>query len=221
MLLALSACAPEPTPQVDDLPVTVLPVAKRSPVLVLAISGDGGWAGLDDELAKQLNERGVPVVGLSSLKYFWKRRTPEETTADVARLLRHYLAEWHVARVVLVGYSFGADVMPFVYNRLPTDLRERVSGVALLAVGERTDFEVHVAGWVGVEGENGLPIAPELARMGGIPVLCLWGDGDDDAEKGCTHSRGPLRTTLKVGDGHHFGYLHAELASQILARVAH
>jgi type IV secretory pathway VirJ component len=216
LLLAATACAPAPKP-VDDLPLTALPVAAVSPLLVLMISGDGGWAGLDQALAAQFNERGVPVVGLSSLKYFWKLRTPEETAADVTRTLRRYLTEWQSSRVLLVGYSFGADVMPFVYNRLPADLRSRVGAIALLAAGERADFEVHVAGWVGVEGVDGLALAPELARLGDVPVLCLWGAGDEDAERGCAQNQGPLRQTQRIGEGHHFGYLHADLATRILA----
>ena len=217
LLLTSAGCAP--VPDVDDLPITALPVAERAPLVALMISGDGGWAGLDEALAAQLNERGVPVVGVSSLKYFWKVRTPEETADDMARALRHYLAEWKVPRIVLVGYSFGADVMPFVYNRLPPDLRQRVAAVALLALGERTDFEVHVADWVGGDEHAGMAIAPELARIGGVPVLCLWGAGDDEARSGCGQSHGPLRSTVEVGEGHHFGYLHAELAQRILALV--
>lgn len=221
LLLACAACSRAPPAQVDDLPLTPLPVAKPSPLLVLMISGDGGWAGLDQELAAQFNERGLPVVGVSSLKYFWKLRTPDETAADITRALHHYVAEWKTAKILLVGYSFGADVMPFVYNRLPADLKSRVTGIALLAVSDRADFEVHVADWVGAEGEGGLDVGPELARIAHLPVLCLWGEGDDVAEKGCAQSAGPQRKTLSIGDGHHFGYLHSELATQILAYAGH
>jgi type IV secretory pathway VirJ component len=181
------------------------------------ISGDGGWAGLDQDLAAQFNQRGLPVLGVSSLKYFWKLRTPDETAADMTRALRKYLGDWQTPRVLLVGYSFGADVLPFVYNRLPADLQSQVAGIALLAIGERADFEVHVAGWVGVEGAGALPVGPELARISMPPVLCLWGAGDADAERGCRQNAGPRRQTREVGEGHHFGYLHAELADRILA----
>jgi len=218
LLVCCAACSRAP-PAVDDLPLTALPVAKPSPLLVLMISGDGGWAGLDQELAAQFNERGLPVVGVSSLKYFWKLRTPDETAADMTRALHRYVAEWQASKILLVGYSFGADVMPFVYNRLPPDLKSRVTGLALLAVSERADFEVHVAGWAGVEGEGGLPVAPELKRITHLPVLCLWGAGDDVAAQGCRQNLGPQRKTLSIGDGHHFGYLHSELAKQILAQA--
>ena len=76
----------------------------------------------------------MPTVGLNSLKYFWKARTPEEATRDVARILRHYLAAWHKERVLLIGYSFGADVLPFVVNRLPAELRAHIVSVSLLGI---------------------------------------------------------------------------------------
>ena len=115
----------------------------------LLLTGDGGWAGLDQELAARLAAAGVPTVGLNSLKYFWKARTPEEATRDVTRILRHYLAAWHKERVLLIGYSFGADVLPFVVNRLPAELRARVVSVSLLGIDASASFEVHLSDWVG------------------------------------------------------------------------
>ncbi|MEE9877952.1 MAG: hypothetical protein PBU97_16320 [Stenotrophomonas maltophilia] len=41
------------------------------------VSGDGGWAGLDKDVASSLNEHGVAVVGIDSLRYFWSERTPK------------------------------------------------------------------------------------------------------------------------------------------------
>jgi type IV secretory pathway VirJ component len=202
---------------VADLPLVVLPVQTPVTQLVLLISGDGGWAGIDKEVGAQLAGRGLPVIGVSSLKYFWKRRTPEEAAADMARLLRHYLATWHATQVVLVGYSFGADVMPFIVNRLPPDLRARIASVNLLALGQKADFEVHVAGWIGSAGSDALPIAPELARTTDLRRLCFYGAGDRESAASCAGFTAPLSAAREVGQGHHFGYLYSEIADQIVA----
>ncbi|HEX4618884.1 MAG TPA: AcvB/VirJ family lysyl-phosphatidylglycerol hydrolase, partial [Steroidobacteraceae bacterium] len=137
---------PQRPPEIGDLPVTEVPVAGSSaaqstPEFALLLTGDGGWAGLDQELAARLAQSGVPTVGLNSLKYFWKQRTPDETARDVVRVLRHYLAAWNRQRVILIGYSFGADVLPFVVNRLPADLRARVASVSLLGIDSNASFE--------------------------------------------------------------------------------
>jgi type IV secretory pathway VirJ component len=65
----------------------------------------------------------MPVVGLDSLRYFWKERTPRAPPGDVDLILRHYLAAWDKQIVVLIGYSQGADILPFVVNRLPAHMR--------------------------------------------------------------------------------------------------
>ena len=68
--------------------VTVYKPTQADPDSVaLFVSGDGGWAGLDRELAARLAERGVSTVGFNSLRYFWHARTPEETARDVTRVL--------------------------------------------------------------------------------------------------------------------------------------
>ena len=201
---------------VNDLPLVVLPVQTPVTKLVLMISGDGGWAGIDKEVGAQLAGRGLPVIGVNSLKYFWKRRTPEEAAADMARVLRHYLGSWKASQIVLVGYSFGADVMPFIVNRLPADLRARIASVNLLALGERADFEVHVSGWIGGVGSDALPIAPELARTADLRRLCFYGAGDLDSTASCAGLVGPRSVSRQVGQGHHFGYLYSDIADQIV-----
>jgi type IV secretory pathway VirJ component len=179
----------------------------------LLITGDGGWAGLDQELAAQLAASGIPTVGLNSLKYFWSGRTPERTAADVARLLRHYFAAWSKRRVLLIGYSFGADVLPFVVNRLPKDLRARVASVNLLGIDSDASFEIRIAEWVASDGA-GLPTRPELAALGTLPVLCIYGEGE--RESICPSLTGAAVTREQIGRGHHFSGQYARLAERIL-----
>ncbi len=83
------------------------------------ISGDGGWAGLDRSIAKSFAARGIPVVGIDSLRYFWSEKTPDGTARDLAAIIQQYQQRWHRNAVYLLGYSFGADVLPFIVNRLP------------------------------------------------------------------------------------------------------
>jgi type IV secretory pathway VirJ component len=206
--------------EIGDLPVTEVHAedgADSSEMAVL-LTGDGGWAGLDQELAAQLAANGVPTVGLNSLKYFWTERSPEETAKDVARVMSHYLAAWNKQRVLLVGYSFGADVLPFVVNRLPPELRARVATVSLLGVDSNASFEIRIAGWVGSD-DSGPPTRPEVAALGGVPVLCIYGEGESDSIcPGLPKSPGHTHITLaEVGKGHHFSGEYSTLAERILA----
>ena len=212
--------APPARPQeIDDLPVNeVHAEAGNSDEMALLLTGDGGWAGLDQELAARLAAGGVPTVGLNSLKYFWTERTPEETAKDVARVMRHYLAAWNKQRVLLVGYSFGADVLPFVVNRLPPELRAHVATVSLLGVDSNASFEIRIADWVGSD-ESGPATKPEVAAIGGVPVLCIYGAGESDSIcPGLPSAPEHTHITLaEVGKGHHFSGEYATLAERILA----
>jgi type IV secretory pathway VirJ component len=213
-LTARVETAPARPPEISDLPLQEVHAAGTSREFALLITGDGGWAGLDRELAARLAANGVPTVALNSLKYFWSRRTPDETARDVARVLRHYLWAWNKQHVLLIGYSFGADVLPFVVNRLPPELRARVASVSLLGIDAHASFEVGIAEWVGNE-QGGPPTRPELAEVGQVPVLCIYGAGETDSI--CPGLSGPGIAREQVGSGHHFSGDYATLAERILA----
>jgi type IV secretory pathway VirJ component len=203
--------------EINDLPVNEVHAEgadDKAAEFAVLLTGDGGWAGLDQELAARLAASGVPTVGLNSLKYFWTQRTPDEAAHDVARIIRHYLAAWNRKRVLLVGYSFGADVLPFVVNRLPADLKPQIVSVSLLGVDSNASFEISIADWIGSE-EVGPATRPELANLGTTPVLCIFGAGETDSI--CPGLHAPRVSSEQVGTGHHFGGEYAQLADRILA----
>jgi len=185
--------------------------------LAVIYSGDGGWAGLDRDVGTALVAAGVPVVGVSSLQYFWTRRTPDGAAKDLERVLRHYLSAWHRRRAVLVGYSAGADVLPFLVTRLPADLRREVAAVALLGPSETASFEFHVAEWLGHDDDSALPVAPEVARLAGTKILCFY--GQDESDSLCPKlPPGAVKLFPEQG-AHHFGGHYDVLARSILQEL--
>ena len=120
----LPAVAAQPGRVGADLGLVELPVTQASSApMVVFMSGDGGWAALDKGLSAQLQAHGMPVVGWSSLSYYWKKKTPDQATADLVRILTEYQSRWGRQRWLLVGFSFGAEIVPFVINRLPPAYR--------------------------------------------------------------------------------------------------
>lgn len=202
--------------ELDDLPLVEVPAngGIRSQMAVM-ISGDGGWAGIDRDLAGELARRGVPVVGLNSLKYFWSPRTPDGAARDLERILAHYAQAWQKKEVVLIGYSLGADVLPFMAARLPADLRAGIKRIALLGPSRETAFEFHLSDWMGAAGRAGqYPVAPEVKKLGDLRVLCLYGDQESDSL-----CRDPLPgsvTKIPLSGGHHFGGDYTAIAENIL-----
>ncbi len=211
------AAAPPAVPGVSDLPLVVVP-ARGTPRRVFAVilSGDGGWAGIDREIGGVLAADGVPVVGLDSLKYFWNKRTPDGAAADLVRIIRHFRARWQAEGVILVGYSFGADALPFLANRLPADLRAEVRLVALLSPSHGASFEFHVAEWLGARGAE-LPTLPEIGELRGEKILCVYGQEEKDTV--CRDLRPPQATVLELTGAHHYGGAYDRIARAILAQA--
>jgi len=202
---------------VADLPVVELPARQPSDALAIIYSGDGGWRDLDRTLGALLNARGIPVVGVDVLRYFWHTRSPADTAADLARLIDHYRGAWGSRRVLLVGYSFGADILPFAYNRLTPGRQAQIAALALLAPERGADFEVSIAGWLGEHRLSGQPTAPELLRIPPGKVLCVYG-ADEAAASLCTAPGIGAITRLKRPGGHHFDQRYDLLADAIAAQ---
>jgi type IV secretory pathway VirJ component len=215
MPAAAAAVLPAP---VADLPLTVVPAAARhdSPWFGIFLTGDGGWVGLDRGVSQALARQGIPMVGWDSLKYFWSPRTPQGAALDLDRVLRHYASEWHKSHILLVGYSQGADTLPFMVNRLPPATRAMVGYTALLGLSDRASFEFHVGNWLG-NSTVGIPTAPEMKNWNGSQYLCLYGEEDKDAA--CDELTGKEGIAVKMPGGHHFGGSYAAMAAQILSRL--
>lgn len=216
----LAAQAPSPpkvsASELSDLPLSEVPATGPGDTLALLISGDGGWAGIDKELAAEISKQGMPVIGLDSLRYFWKQRTPESTAADVDRILRYYLTAWNKRAVLLIGFSQGADVMPFIVNRLPSATRSRVQLVTLLSLSRTAVFEFHLQNWLGGSDDQ-VPVAPEVTKMTGVRALCVYGEDDDETM--CTQPEAKRLQVVKLAGGHHFDGDYPSLAKLILARA--
>ncbi len=171
------------TGDIQDLPLIEVPAVDTSRnVFAVHITGDGGWGVTDKGLGTELAASGIPVVGVNALQYFWKARTPDGTAADLARVIRHYLAAWHKQEVVLIGYSFGADVLPILVNRLPADLAPRVRLVVLLGPSAEANFQFHITDWLGNRRrKDALPVIPEIQKIHGPKILCFYGETDKEA----------------------------------------
>jgi type IV secretory pathway VirJ component len=221
--LAARAAPPKVTqPEVADLPLVEVPATGSPPagaeqLFAVLLTGDGGWAGIDQDVSAALAVRGVPVVGWNSLKYYWQGRTPELAARDLERIVRRYSAAWKRARVVLVGYSFGADVLPFLFTRLTPDVQARVASVNLLALSDTASFEFHVADWIPGADRGERRTLPEVGRMGAVPVLCLY--GAEEADSPCRSLRSSTARSIELAGGHHFGGDYAALARAILGET--
>jgi type IV secretory pathway VirJ component len=206
------------TRTLSDLPLVEMPAEPGAPLAVV-LSGDGGWRDIDKQIADDLRHRGYSVIGWDSLRYFWREKSPEALGRDLSLALATFMSQWHAKDVLLVGYSFGADVLPFAYNRLSPDLRERVREIALLGYGGHADFEIRVAGWLGAPASEGaLDAAPEMAKIDPALMQCFY--GREEADSACPQIARTGGQAVELQGGHHFDSHYDKIAQQIVRKFA-
>ena len=208
-----------------NLPLTevVDPKAPSGDTFAVLYSGDGGWADLDDGVAHRLAAAGVPTVGVSSLKYFWTARTPDGMATDFERIAAHYAAAWKRSKVLLVGYSLGADVAPFIASRAVAgaagagEATPSLAALGLLAPGREAAFQFHLSDWL-KSSDDGTPISPEMAKLGKLPVVCAYGE-DEASDSLCTTSAVPKARAHGFPGGHHLDGDYAGIAALLLGAL--
>lgn len=202
---------------VEDLPLVEVPATPGASDSRLAIllTGDGGWAGIDRDIASALSAKGIPVVGWNSLRYFWERKSEAGATSDLARVIEHYRSAWQKDSVIVVGYSLGADAVPAMASGLPADVLAHVSTIALIGIETTYDLEFHVSDWVPGQSE-GKPILPLVQKLKGRSILCFY--GQDETGSLCPELPGGVAKAIKMPGGHHMNGDYAKLADMIAKR---
>ncbi|WP_018239298.1 virulence factor [Ensifer sp. BR816] len=197
------------------LPLAILDAKPSRDTMAVIYSGDGGWRDIDKEVGNVLQQEGVPVVGVDSLRYFWAERQPQATADDLHRIIGYYGKRWNVRNVLLIGYSFGADVLPRTYNLLPPADRARVRQVTLMALSHQADFKISVLGWLGAEGAGsaGDPI-DDIKAINPSLVQCIYGtEEEDDA---CPELKSSGADVVAIEGGHHFDEDYPALTRRVL-----
>jgi len=150
--------------------------------MILLLSGDGDWAPFPKQLSELAAAHGSPVLGLKMRSYLSQRRTPDEMAATLAPVVRGQLGDWGRSQLMVIGYSRGADIAPFVVNRWPEDLRSQVSGMALVGLSERAGFEFHYDDLLfDIARATDLPTRPEVEKLVGMPLWCLRGADENES----------------------------------------
>jgi type IV secretory pathway VirJ component len=169
----------------------------------LYISGDGGMNTFSTNLCNEITKKGYNVAAVNAKSYFWNKKTPDQTTTDITRYLEGYLSKRKNRQLVLVGYSFGADVLPFIINRLPANLQQEVKAVVLISPGASTDFEIHLTDIFGGDKKRNLDVTAEIIRIQHNRTVIIAGS---DEKSDYAKNTGNRRYIYKeLPGGHHYG----------------
>lgn len=198
------------------VPATAAARPPHQRVVALYLSGDMGFhAGLGPDIAQRLAGQGISIVTENSLHFFRTRRTPEQSGAMIAQGLRRALAIDPGARLVLLGQSFGADVIAPSLPYVPTRLRRRIAFVGLIVPGATRQWRASPSEIFSFNEpeENAVTAAQGLSW---VPLLCIH--GEQEKASLCPFLRQPNATVVQLSGGHELNH-DADRAGTIVLRA--
>lgn len=188
-----------------------------SPVAALYVSGDAGLRfGMGPVTARALAAHGVPVLGFNAPTLFRFHRTRAETEAIVADMLRQALRETGRDRLVLIGQSFGADVLQTGLAALPPALRRHVAGIVLVVPGNAVYFRADVSG-LAYRGPPDSDGRATLRALDWSPLTCIHGLAEPDSA--CAGLRLGNATVIGMPGGHFLARDADGLVAHVLTAV--
>ena len=123
-------------------------------------------------------------------------------------------------RTAIVGYSMGADVIPFAWSHLKPDVKAEINLIGLIGLETTADFQISVSGWLGVASSSDVDVKPLLSQLPMDRTLCFYGaDEVSDDETACTDPAMKSATLIQRPGGHHFDGDYEPVARTILDRL--
>lgn len=202
----------------DSDPVHVYPaVPPAADVAVVNVSGDMGLRFLlGASTSRGLTEHHLPVVGIASPVVFRQRRTRAEVDTFVADVVRTAIARTGRRRVIVMGQSYGADIVQTGLARLPPELRARVAAIILVLPGDSVWFRADPTGW----SYRGTPdsVATTTAEtLTWAPLTCIYGVEEDDSL--CPRLTLPGARIVGMPGGHNIRHDENALLNHVLEAI--
>ncbi|MEO8821103.1 MAG: AcvB/VirJ family lysyl-phosphatidylglycerol hydrolase [Ginsengibacter sp.] len=202
------------TVQSQNLPIKEWATNSHDKPLIFYISGDGGLNDFSTSLCEEFYKKGFDVSGLNSRSYFWDKKTPQKTADDINSFLTQKLSGRKNQQIVLVGYSFGADVLPFILNRLSKTIDDKILVSFLMASSGNTDFEIHWSDIFGGNSKRNMDVVTEINKLTHEKIVIL--SGSDDKTLAVNKITLKRFTREMLPGGHHFDGDTQEVARVIL-----
>jgi pimeloyl-ACP methyl ester carboxylesterase len=174
------------------------------PFLIFS-SGDGGWRDFEQKNGEWLSQNGSWVLGIDMVKYIERPLSEENIIEDYRQffaVFRNSVPNNKDRPIILIGYSFGAElIVPLLTHLTPDD---RIAGLALISPGERGSFKIRLAESSG--SDISFLLADYLPKLAGLPIFFLHGELDriGATPKLYESSKEPKRLSIIKGTGHLF-----------------
>ncbi|WP_157968782.1 MULTISPECIES: AcvB/VirJ family lysyl-phosphatidylglycerol hydrolase [unclassified Sphingomonas] len=180
-------------------------------------SGDLGLRfGMGANTTEGLAADGIPVLGLNSPTLFRRQQTAAAAARIVADGVRAGLARTGATELVLIGQSFGADILQTGLVALPPALRRHVAGVVLVVPGDTVFFRADPSGIAYLFAPDSRAAAT-INRIDWTPLTCIYGVEERDSACPLVRVRGAR--VVGMPGGHFLHNDHAALVAHEIAAV--
>ena len=202
------------TVQSQNLPIKEWTANAHDKPLIFYISGDGGMNKFSTSLCEAFYKKGFDVSALNARSYFWDKKTPEKTADDINNFLTEKLSGRKNQQIVLIGYSFGADVVPFILKGVSKNIDDKILVSFLMASSGNTDFEIHWADIFGSNTKRSMDVVTEINKLTDEKIVII--SASDDKTLAVNNITLKRFTHEVLPGGHHFDGDTEEIVKVIL-----
>jgi type IV secretory pathway VirJ component len=152
--------------------------------LVIFFTGDSGRSRFDEKLTDSLCANNIPLMCINSYKFFRRRKTPQQTLDSILPYIDLNLKKYNRQKFIFAGYSFGSEVVPFLYNLLSDEWKDKVEFIVLLSPSYNSDFKIHFFDRVGLTWSHWpYDVLHEIMKIDDKRIIVFWGKDEKKFEK--------------------------------------
>jgi type IV secretory pathway VirJ component len=208
----LYAQQPQPT---KNLPVIEFKGTGNVDYYVIFLTGNGGWRPLAKAVTQYLNSKNISVLVINSMKYLHSEKKPAQIAADLEAVMNQYNTIWGKGKVILLGYSMGAEVLPFAVNNMDDKYKNELKDLVLIAPWQNATFKDKMI-YHFFDTDNGADIYTELIKLKSFNTYIIC---DDSKYSICLKDINGLDDHDFLKGGHHFGGDYDALSELIGKRL--
>ena len=212
---SISSSFTNPFHRTINLPLLEFPVSGKSDFAVILFTGDGGWKPLVNSVTTYLNSKNIPVIALNIREYLHAEKKPEQIAKDLEMMIDTINKKWNISNIVLLGYSMGAEVLPFAAGAMKESYINKIKDLIMIAPGQNACFKIKLIFYI-VDTDEGTDIVAELKKHKVKKMYCICDDRRISLYK--NNLEGIIDYTLIPG-GHHFHKDYLRLGKTIGKRL--
>lgn len=189
---------------------------KRAPLSVLFFSGDSGMRGMGPYVAQSMADAGYDTTAISTSTVFRLGKSRAQLDAIVADAIGRAERAAGGHRLVVMGQSYGADVLQTGLADLPAKLRPGIARIVLIVPGQGTYYRADSTGLSYYFAPDSRSIET-ASTLRWAPLSCIFGQADEDDL--CRSLDLPNATKIGLPGNHYLARDKPRLAATVLREL--